>query len=453
MKLKDQLFDCLPAGRYALSGLLRLVDVVETDAVPTAAVECHAQPRLFINPGFVALHAATPEKLMMLVLHEVHHVLLGHTRRLPRSTPQDNFVFDCVINALLCRMFPQPAYTALFRDFYPDDQFPACLLRPPEGWNPSIGQVPTPPALEGRGLGPARQVHQALYSTEGATYDDIRAVLRPLLVRRAASIDGVALLGDHDSASQGQTSATNDIFTNAVADIVRHWPSPPEPMRGTSLSDLLRNSSLAVTRKPNRREQLRALIHKIAAKSSSGSGARWLTPVSTVVETPVPGPDRRALVSRALGATPLLYRSSLPVQQSAPAQERVHVYVDVSGSMEGIKGALYGAVLDCHTQVHPTVHLFSTEVVDATLTQLRAGHCRSTGGTDISCVTRHMARRGVRRAVLLTDGYVGEPDAAGRKALSRIRLGVAYTGDSTTDRHLGPHARASVVLSNPNARG
>ena len=36
--LKDRLYDCLPAGRYALSGLLRLVDVVETEAVPTAAV-------------------------------------------------------------------------------------------------------------------------------------------------------------------------------------------------------------------------------------------------------------------------------------------------------------------------------------------------------------------------------------------------------------------------------
>ncbi|MGI9152565.1 MAG: hypothetical protein ACR2IY_01635, partial [Rubrivivax sp.] len=34
--LKDRLFECMPAGRYALAGLLRLLDVVETDAVPTA---------------------------------------------------------------------------------------------------------------------------------------------------------------------------------------------------------------------------------------------------------------------------------------------------------------------------------------------------------------------------------------------------------------------------------
>jgi hypothetical protein len=37
-------------------------------------------PRLLINPQFVEAHAATPERLLMLVMHELHHVLLGHTR-------------------------------------------------------------------------------------------------------------------------------------------------------------------------------------------------------------------------------------------------------------------------------------------------------------------------------------------------------------------------------------
>ena len=216
MNLKDQLFDCLPAGRYALAGLLRLLDVVETDAVPTAAVECHAQPQLLINPAFVAEHANTPEKLMMLVLHEIHHVLLGHTRRLSGSTPADNFVFDCVINALLCRMFPQPAYTALFRDFYPDDIFLACLLRPPADWNPVIRKVPVPPALADRGFGPARQVYQSLYSTEGASYEDIRNVLRAFLARREKALGGVTLLGDHEGSAHGQATASGNVLAGAV---------------------------------------------------------------------------------------------------------------------------------------------------------------------------------------------------------------------------------------------
>jgi predicted metal-dependent peptidase len=129
--LCDRILDCFPAGTYGLSVLLRLLEIVETDTVATAAVECRAQPRLLINPDFVVKWAATPEKLLMLVLHELHHVLLGHTRLFPRVTPVDNLVFDAVINALLCRMFPQPEHTSFFTDFYRDDVFPECLLRPP----------------------------------------------------------------------------------------------------------------------------------------------------------------------------------------------------------------------------------------------------------------------------------------------------------------------------------
>ena len=68
--LSDRILDTFPSGAYALSGLLRLMDIVETTSVPTAAVECRLQPRLLINPQFVAQHAQTPEKLLMLVMHE-----------------------------------------------------------------------------------------------------------------------------------------------------------------------------------------------------------------------------------------------------------------------------------------------------------------------------------------------------------------------------------------------
>ena len=443
--LKDRLFECLPAGRYALAGLLRLLDVVETDTVPTAAVECHAQPRLLVNPAFVAQHAATPEKLMMLVLHEIHHVLLGHTRRLSGPTPTDNFVFDAVINALLCRMFPQPAYTALFRDFYADDAFPACLLRPPEGWDPQVRLVPVPPALEARGMGPARQVYQSLYSPEGASYADVRHVLRAFLARREKVLQGVPLLGNHEGEPD-LSSASAGAFAQGVADIVRHWPAPPDPIKGTSLQGLLRDSRLQVHRPPSARRLLRDLISRVARGGAEQRSVRRWVPAPLAVETPIPVPDRRATTCRALGLTPLLYRGEVPALQRLPVQERVHVYVDVSGSMEGIKGPLYGAVLDCQALVHPQVHLFSTEVAEVTPAQMRAGLCRSTGGTDIQCVTRHMARHRVRRAVVLTDGYVGQAGPVGAAVLRAARLGVGYLGEYPDERALSPYADASVRL-------
>jgi hypothetical protein len=72
----------------------------------------------------VERHAKTPEKLLMLVMHELHHVLLGHTRLFPCVTQTQNFVFDCVINALISRMFPEREHTSFLTEFYSDKEFP-----------------------------------------------------------------------------------------------------------------------------------------------------------------------------------------------------------------------------------------------------------------------------------------------------------------------------------------
>jgi hypothetical protein len=94
--LEEKILDTFPSGSYALTALLRLMDIVESDSVPTAAVECRVQPRLLVNPEFVDRHANTPERLLMLVMHELHHVLLGHTTLFKTVTKTDNFVFDSV---------------------------------------------------------------------------------------------------------------------------------------------------------------------------------------------------------------------------------------------------------------------------------------------------------------------------------------------------------------------
>ena len=81
--LSERILNAFPSGSYSLSAFLRLLDIVETDSVPTAAVECRVQPKLLINPAFVAKHANTPEKLLMLVMLLVE-LLLGHSFQLRR---------------------------------------------------------------------------------------------------------------------------------------------------------------------------------------------------------------------------------------------------------------------------------------------------------------------------------------------------------------------------------
>ena len=98
--IADQLLGSFPSGTYCLPALLSLAEIVETTSVATAAVECTLRPRFLINPEWVAQHAQTSEKLVMLTMHELHHVVLGHTRLFARATPLDNLVFDAVINSV-----------------------------------------------------------------------------------------------------------------------------------------------------------------------------------------------------------------------------------------------------------------------------------------------------------------------------------------------------------------
>jgi hypothetical protein len=423
--IRERILDCFPSGTYALQALMQVVEIVESTKVDTAAVECRIQPRMLINPEFVETWAQTPEKLMMLVMHELHHVLLGHTRLFPSATRVDNLVFDAVINALLSRMFPAPAHTAFFTDFYADDKFPECMLRPPNGWKPD--NYPAPPAaLKGKKLQPLARIHRALYSEKGATYHDLIDALKGRLTE--ATVQGVALIGSHDQdgSTAGHLESRSPLLVEAVRKIVERWPQPPDPIAGRSFSDLLRDEEVAPERKPSNAKILMGLFRRIALAGDLGKRKSTTAVGPYAVTTPVPNFDRRSIVLGALGVPALLHGATIMHRQRS-ASEPIHVYVDVSGSIGDLKGALYGALLSCREFIHPQVHLFSDNVADVTFNQLRAGKCKSTGGTSIDCVADHMHKHRVRQAVVVTDGYVGQPEGIHQRTRSRAVLGIALT--------------------------
>src|SRR6187402_3445831 len=111
--LAARIYSSFPVAQPAFARLLNLPDIEATDAVPTAAVTLGGRSRLLINPQFVADMCPADHDVVMLVLHELHHVVLGHTRLFTRLTPAQNWAFDCVINAQLCRLFAEPHHTAL----------------------------------------------------------------------------------------------------------------------------------------------------------------------------------------------------------------------------------------------------------------------------------------------------------------------------------------------------
>ena len=446
--IEERILDCFPSGNYALSGLLRLMDIVESDSVPTAAVECRAQPRLLINPTFVKRHAAKPEQLLMLIMHELHHVLLGHTTLFPTVTSIDNFVFDSVINALISRMFPEPDHLSFLTDYYSDHKFPECMLRPPSRWNGK--EVVTPPKaireLPGRVGIQVAEIYQNLYSETGVSYEEIHDIFPELLTEDALA--GVRLLGGHggNGANTGEFENRSPVLFEVVRSIVEEWPQPPNPIRGRSFGEVLQVSEISPRPIPSNRTQLRGLLRRLGERHTGGR-VRRIGDEDTQLQTPLPVFDRRSIVLRALGEKPLLHSTTSTLSRMTSAGDRVHVYVDVSGSMKGVVGAVYAAINDCREWVHPVVHTFSDTVSDAKRSEIVRGIVRSTGGTDIACVAKHMANHRVRRACIVTDGWVGRPRGGHRMTLERAKLGVALVGRSVNTTDLSEVTDRTVTLT------
>ena len=474
-RLEYQILDSFTGGNSAVRTLLSLMDIVETTEIPTAAVECVAVPRMLINPEFVAAHANTPEKLLMLVMHELHHVILGHTSFFGNTTPIDNLVFDAVINAMLCHDFPGTAQTSFFTDLYREDAFPECLLRPATGWKPGLFEndplrgfptrpftgleeledddesdmiCPVPPLLKTKRYGRIASAYRELYSAFGSSYVELYEALTHGLLR--FRMGDVLLLGDHTpkvGSSCGSLERRSPVLFEAVRRIVEEWPQPPEPIPGRSLSDVIEETGFEVRKHRSCRRELRWIFRRIGGRTfGGGGGPRRLSPRPSPVATPVPTFDRRSVVMRALGTVPLLYRHEVTGREWAPHDEKVHVYLDVSGSMDAVIASVYGAVLDSLEFVHGRIHLFSTEVKDISLRQLSYGACESTGGTSIGCVAEHIREHRVQKAVILTDGYVGIPIGDDEKVLRDTRLGVALVGDMQTGSDLAEVADEWVKL-------
>ena len=449
MNLSDRILDCFPSGSYAMSGLLRLLDIEETTSIPTAAVECKLQPKLLMNPEFVATHAQTPEKLLMLVMHELHHVLLGHTTLFPRLTPEQNFVFDAVINGIVCRMFPSPEHTAFFTDYYKADVFPECLLRPPEGWPSSqAGFKADYPGLEKHSVhfkSMLKDVHAALYSDAGASYKEVFDILPKALDGKG--IGDIPLMGGHSVEDEDGSDLQHQspLLFEIVRELVESWPQPPDPIKGRSLADVLSTSNVKPIKLQSKRRKLETLIKRVAGFSAHGNLYRQQYSNLTFT-SPIPSMNRKSMVMQIMGVQPMLHSAQMPWKQRSPGGEKVHVYVDVSGSMNSVLNALYGAVLDCKDMVFGKVHLFSNRIADVTLDELRKGKCITTGGTDIACVAKHIQTNQVRRALLITDGWVGEAKGQHHDILQSTKLAVAYMGESTNMHDLALVADFTAVL-------
>lgn len=421
LSLGERVRSCVPLRHPAYGQLLQLLSIEESHAVPTAAVTIGARSRFLINPRFAAEHCRTEEHLSMLVMHELYHVLLGHTRLYRRSTLRANWAFDCIINAQLCRLHPSPAYTSFFAGLAASEG-PWSLIGPPNGW-------PEAPRYASDPLG---HVHQRLYEDDGVTTAELFALLDNLEVALGPQDEAERrLLGSHRNDDDPPPCDADPALAGEVRRIVARWPMV-ERRGGADDGGDPRDERVAL-------ESCLAVRHSIArilrAAADVEAGARRTKreeAVAAYVARPQAG-DRRAFLWRSQGGTPLLWQGAVN-RSSLASAGRATVYLDVSGSVATKLPVLLDAVRANARLVKWPVLGFSTQVHPLTRQEVADGSFRSTDGTNIACVTRHILEKQIRRAVIVTDGDVLAVPSADIEELCRRRpsvwVGITEGGNS-----------------------
>lgn len=462
-----EVLSLLGAHAHAINALLTVSSVEWSDDITTACVECVERPRLLLNPAFVQRWCYTPERLAALLMHELLHIALGHTRLFPRPTAAHNIAFDAIINRTVIATVHGTTvdvdeYTGLFTEFYSANTSPCFILRPPPGWpaNPNWdASNGLPSAL--------RAIHRTLYdytpqaaneygvSTHTAppytqvTYGDIIAAL---LHSDDGSLGTVQLLGAHGAsdAEQQAIAGTRDsdaaeALATALAAIVGQLPGKGDHLGLATARDAQRTPALE--------RALRTMLQH-ATQRDGTSNARWSWH-ERALTTVHRARDRRAAcrvrAARALGApAPLLFHGHM--LERKPDRVCVTIYVDVSGSMNDLLPHLRRALLSLRREVQPTLFWFSNTVVPAQEHDLDRGQFPSTGGTEIGAVIAHAAKNlsNGSRALVLTDGYVEQASAATCTALNaaNISLHVGVLGQGPL--HLSqPWVASSIRLPSP----
>ena len=158
----------------------------------------------------------------MLILHEIMHLLLGHTRIFKRSTPVLNYAFDAIINAHICHLFPKIEYTSFFRSLYSPFKLPEALLRPPDGYSAGNPKWVLP--------GAAGELHKALYTNQEVTTTEVVEMMKRFFKESSLDFSKDKLLGNHEEQDDGQNSGDNPEseidpeLLKEIKEIVARWP-------------------------------------------------------------------------------------------------------------------------------------------------------------------------------------------------------------------------------------
>lgn len=418
--LDQRLGSCIPGGTFELEAFLALADICETTTISSAAVTTGARTRLLVNPRFIARHCVSDEHLFLLVMHELWHVLLAHTRLRTRPTLAENIAFDAIINATLTATFPGAEYRGFFESINSVTEFPGRLLRAPEGW-------PHAPKYRGHGPRATADILSRLYPPRNEyrwmpTYGELVDLITDWrgyagLERRErerVSGSGPVLLGDHDGANNSIDPMSDPLLRSVLDGVTGNWPTPPTALELGEIAHAPSNAWIVepIASYPSTERIMESVLRQACRPARRGDPQHDRVRRPRPVQTLIPcARDRQRLARQHLGVNTLLWNGE--VDQTVKVSGRpgsTRVYLDVSGSMMSELPGIIAPLTRFVARGLATAWQFSTDVAPLPLEDLRSGTVDSTGGTALNSVLRHaLDDPTTTSVVIVTDGYVEHP--------------------------------------------
>lgn len=343
--------------------------------------------------------------LQAILLHELLHHVMRHLedRQLGGNHLLCNVVQDAFINRTI--YLTNPELSEFMAEYYEADQMPTLLLRPDSA----------PEEEEDQDL------YEHLYQgnlTEQELYDQLAGKVTDSQLR------AVQLLGGHGEQGEEESPAIEIGDATRLMEEIAEQLSRRGRGAGRETETLKQLKQIEERRE---RSEVEAAFRKALTSSLGGMAEGEGREQGEIRRVLPPGSLHRADIYWMLsGVQPLLWRD-----HHQDASQGCAVYLDVSGSMQGAIELVYSSCLALERMLGADIYLFSNQVKEIDLDQLKAGLVETSWGTDFNCVAEHLAeQRDIDKAVIFTDGYasMGEPQKELLAGRGKQLIGVLTPG-------------------------
>lgn len=505
---RSRIFRILPPDMPFIHDLLSFSLVGFSEATPTAAISQGCPPMLVFNPDFYERHCRRDEWLLVVLLHELHHIRYAHHLLFGVADALKNLAFDAIVNAQIARILRRPEYLSFFRHFYPDPGFPAVFLAPPPLWEyaeHTWENAPETARLRERVFGPLGpeagergwRLYRRLYdewSREPVLFSELVDFFQSLPGNGGMAMP--SLLGSHGSPdalrdagapphppSEADADDSEEEETESLASGPAHpddaWMAEQRRRLAEDpfLDDVTRQMESCLDRRrkatgvgydPNLRSvavplaspKLKAMrtLKQLCVRLgiyNQFSPERALRPVAseTLSTEPQFSAADRTYWARSIlwDCPPVLCQHARPIQKKTwDAVPACHVYLDVSGSMKDDLPWLLSAFIRLAAMGLVRAFMFSNRVVPVSLSALRKGQVHTTGGTDLDCVLRHVLDtprfRRPRQILVVTDGDFYRPGNLGAFTKTGVKLHLALIQDTWWNTRHTDYANSVTIL-------